>query len=323
MKFLCCFFVAVFACSCAPQIEISKKTRTDQELDEQYSADDLYRIGKSYNQQGESQKAVSVLKQSLKKEPNQIEASYELGMALSRLGKIQEAIAILRKVHTLDPRHIEAALLLGVTLDLDKKPAAAFTVYQQALKHHPDHVGLLHEAANTLVMLNKTPQAIVLLERARQKQPQSADLLGDLGYAYLVGNQVAKAKETLQKAWQLDSGRADIAFNLGRIALLEKNNKEAVVQFEHAVRLQPDFKAGWLHLGLARLRHGDLKNAKTAALESARLSADNPRAHFLLATIYDALGEKAKALASFKKVIKLDPQFAPAREWLKKFGNLK
>ena len=69
----------------------------------------------------------------------------------------------------------------------------------------------------------------------------------------------------------------------------------AIRYFEDAVKLAPDFAAGWGNLGVARRRLGDINGALQAYEKALAVEADNPTILNNLSSLYRALGRHQEA----------------------------
>lgn len=234
-----------------------------------YSPDQLVQVGKSYAERGDSIKAIEVLKEALKGKPKaEGEAEYLLGLSYSRLDRLPEAKAHLERATTLEPKRYDAWMLLGMTRDLSKDLEGAIAAYRKAVALAPARPEAHKELAGTLLMLGRPQEAIPELEAALKAGP-SAELLGELGYAQLMAQRCADAAATLAKARAADPKNPDAAVHLGDAQACQGKTDEAIGSYEAALALRPDHVRGLFHLGLMRMKKGEV-NAARDALERAR-----------------------------------------------------
>jgi len=81
--------------------------------------------------------------------------------------------------------------------------------------------------------------------------------------------------------------------------------EEAVVAAEVALKLQPNWRDGYLMLGSAQLSAKDYPKAQTALERALALDPIYPPTHQLFATLYSATGQKEAASAETEKAISL------------------
>src|ERR1700755_512156 len=97
------------------------------------------------------------------------------------------------------------------------------------------------------------------------------------------------------------------ANNLG-VALLEQfKPKEAAEQFRRALRLDPALSLPRVNLAVALFNVPDVEAARAEAESAAQASPDAPQPHYILGLIAKQQGRAEDALASFARVLKLDP----------------
>jgi hypothetical protein len=98
------------------------------------------------------------------------------------------------------------------------------------------------------------------------------------------------------------------ANNLG-VALLEQfKPKDAAEQFRRALRLDPKLSLPRINLAVALFNVPDVDAARTEAEAAAAASPDAPQPQYILGLIAKQQGRAEDALASFARVLKIDPR---------------
>jgi tetratricopeptide (TPR) repeat protein len=98
------------------------------------------------------------------------------------------------------------------------------------------------------------------------------------------------------------------ANNLG-VALLEQfKPKDAAGQFGRAVKLDPSLALPRINLAIALYNVPDVEGARGEAEAAAEFAPDAPQPHYILGLIAKQQGRVEDALASFARVLKIDPR---------------
>ncbi len=244
----------------------------------QFSPEQLVKVGKSYADRGQDDRAIEVLEQALRLGPTSAdEAEYTLGVVHSRKRRLAESAEHLERSLRLNPKRYEAWLLLGMTKDLLKDALGASRVYRRAIEQFPDRAEAHRELGGSLLLLGRPEEAVAELRTSLRLLPGQADALGELGYALLLRRKCDQAAAVLQEARTLDLRSPDIAAHLGdALACLGKTD-EAITAYEAALARAPDNARALFHLGLMHSKNGDKARARAALERAATLDASNPK----------------------------------------------
>lgn len=124
--------------------------------------------------------------------------------------------------------------------------------------------------------------------------------------ASLIDQSAASRQNTPPKP----SAREDAyrANNIG-VALLEQyKHKEAADAFKRALQLEPGLAPARINLGIAYFNMPDLPAAQRELQSAATASPNAPQPHYVLGLLAKAQNKPAEAIASFQKVLTIDPQ---------------
>lgn len=112
---------------------------------------------------------------------------------------------------------------------------------------------------------------------------------------------------------------------IGETCLKQNRVREALKQFEQALRLIPERESAPLYERIA-FCYWKMRNFHRALLNVHRAIDLNPEfagAYFRLGIILEALGRRAEAIAALERCLELDPNFGPARKQLERLRNLR
>jgi tetratricopeptide (TPR) repeat protein len=165
-------------------------------------------------------------------------------------------------------------------------PERAVSEYRRALQLADMTIRraeLLQDLAGALLNLRRYGEAIAILEELAARAPESAELGTNIAIAYLESGRLDEAYAAVLRVatrWPL---YAPARHTLGQLALLRRDYRSAALQFEWALRLDPDSTESLISLAAARERLGDRAAACKAWSRYAASSAPNA-------------GEKASAM---------------------------
>jgi tetratricopeptide (TPR) repeat protein len=114
------------------------------------------------------------------------------------------------------------------------------------------------------------------------------------------------------KAIEVKSTFALALLNLGRLRVSDKKFAEAIDPLSKLVEVQPESAEANYLLGEAYLQTKKGSKAVTYLTEAARLGKAD--AHLRLATLYNAVGMKDKAVQEYEEFLKKRPDFADRKK---------
>jgi tetratricopeptide (TPR) repeat protein len=242
----------------------------------------------------------------------------------AKLGDGAAAVAAIQRALAVQPGYAPAHWRRGTYLydqgDFDQALAA----YQEAARLDPSFIGAWTGIARILLQRGEAPKAVELLERLRGESPEHAHVLSLLQAAYVQAGRPedAAAVPTVwmasaspgQDPWQGDFRpyRARPLIERARERLERGRAQEALELLEPFVTAgSEDWNA---HAYLARA-HGVLGHASQArAIVDKALARDPDNVLLLneLALLLESTGERGAALATFERILALDPHHPEA-----------
>ena len=158
--------------------------------------------------------------------------------------------------------------------------AKAFALCNELVEAHPRHFGALNLLGAIAIEVEQPAQALIFLDQALRLVCDDPSALVNRGAA-------------LQK--------------LGR-------TPEALLSYQRAVDVDPDFAVGWYNLGTAQKESVQLLRAVECFEKSLAINSNYAPAHFNLANTLHILKRFEEALHHFDRAIELNPEDAEARK---------
>ncbi len=149
--------------------------------------------------------------------------------------------------------------------------------------------------------------ARMLVEAEMGDRQQQANAWGDMGMLYQAYEMHGPAQGSYTNAIAFDSKNFRwlylLAFNHQRLG----NYDDAEEYYLRALDLNPDYLAGWIHLGQVYLDDGQVENAAAAFLRALEIDPDNAAALTGMARFNIAKREFASAIDSLEKALEIQP----------------
>lgn len=102
--------------------------------------------------------------------------------------------------------------------------------------------------------------------------------------------------------------KARKAYQKGLKELLDKKRPErALIQFEKAIEIYPEFQLAYVQLAAAHIELEQLEPARDALVIAVELDPDHAKAHALLGGVYQALGDMDGMVGSLQETVRLNP----------------
>ena len=158
--------------------------------------------------------------------------------------------------------------------------------------------------------------AIGQLQLSVSEYPEFMLALNELGVQYLRLNELEKADEAFQSALKIKPDAFAPLMNRGIVLVQMKRFEEAESVLRNAVKMK-ESPVGHYFLGLALANLGRFDEAEKELVSSVKLGNEEMKeAHRYLAIIYNAQGDKKRALVELETYLRLVPS-APDAEQLR------
>ena len=144
-------------------------------------------------------------------------------------------------------------------------------------------------------------QARPFYEQARELDPDNTQVkLLDLDFA-LADKQFDKAEGMIAELARENADSASGHLLRARLAQARGNTRQAIAEFDQALKVRPVFDEGWRQYGDLLRTNGDLEPARTAYRTALDQRPDNVRAWVGIAAVEDAQGNRGPALAALRQ----------------------
>jgi tetratricopeptide (TPR) repeat protein len=251
------------------------------------------------------------------------------GRAALDRGELEEAESKFRRAIQLRPESTEAKRLLGTALERMRSRSASGNAPPAAatpgsgvsewddLARVSELEGYIRDA--------KWAEAEPLLMKYVEERPKSSWGWYALGYTYFAQKKIGESIKALARSLQLDLKNVESHKILGRNLMIIGRFDAAQVEFEQAIRYQPDSVESHYNLGKLHSIQDNWEPARTAFEAALRLDPSYVEALDGLGFALEALGDDAGAVAKYQEAIRLNQarggQFAAAHVNLSAYFN--
>ncbi len=218
----------------------------------------------------------------------------------------------------------------------------ALVWYERAAKSNSKNPEYMRSMGSTLAAKGEYRSAIEMLEKAVAMAPQYPDYHSDLGAAYFKEGHYDEAIRVFRKALELNPSYANAHNNLGLAYRKKGKFQEAHDEIKKATELEPQYAVATYDLGLSYYRGGMFSQLQTSVRINAKILGDSYflRKDYQEAARYYAIavhvhpkyadlryhlgkacaaaGRNAEAGEAFDEALRINPNYAQAKEALAK-----
>ncbi|HEY6021952.1 MAG TPA: XrtA/PEP-CTERM system TPR-repeat protein PrsT, partial [Candidatus Paceibacterota bacterium] len=224
-----------------------------------------------YLRKKEQDKALSVLDEGIKKNPNE-GSLYELkGNTLSAQKKNSDALMAFENLEKIDSRSglpyiVNTYILMG-------KPEKALEKIRKESKKNPERLDLVAEISRIYARMGKRDEAVNTAEQIIRSKPESPVGYKALAVIYKDGNELDKGIEVLKKASRIKD--ADLYVMLGNFHALKKEYAPALERYREAEAIKPGYVPALIQKGYLLHEQGKKNEAIAEYQKVLRLSQNN------------------------------------------------
>ncbi|MEM6705470.1 MAG: tetratricopeptide repeat protein [Acidobacteriota bacterium] len=242
-----------------------------------------------------------------------------VGTEYLRQGNSTDAVSALKDALRIDPGNAQATLALARAYEAQSSWQAAYDVYDRASSAETPY---LREKADVLLRMGRNAEAMSLLVDAAAQDP-SAPTLSLLGWAQEASGDFAAAVRTYERLVAddpagpdqlLSTSAARAAERLSALALDQGRFGDAESWATQATRTDGPTASSYTLLGLALLNRSETGRAIAAFKNALTIEPDDAVALNNLGNAYFAEGRVDEAIRAFESAVASDPSMVTAQE---------
>lgn len=268
-----------------------------------------------YLLKGNADKASFQLKEILRFEPNDAEASQKLLDLLFSNRKYDEYISVAEKLRAAGPVSAHTLVRLGDAYLAKGTLADAESIYLIALEGRLDNAFALFGLARIAHAKGERRETSIFLARVATLSADSGspEFLYEFALLSLRVGMIDQAKAALQRSLKLLPDQPSYLLALGVAWLTGGDLFEAEKLFRRLIAIQPDNSLGQLHLGYVLLNQKKYRDAQVWLEKSARSPNAIPEVFYYLGLVAQEQNDEARAIPLFEKAVQKIPNYVHAR----------
>jgi tetratricopeptide (TPR) repeat protein len=264
--------------------------------------------GKSRLAKKDHARALLEFQNAAKVMPKDAEPYYQMGLSYVGMRDVKNAAGAFRKATDLNPKHAQAQLELAELLAGSRNKemiVQARTRLEGLLADSPDNSEVADALALADWKLGKTDDALDLLEETLKKFPKDLDTAVNLARLKLSRKLPDEAEQVLKKAVDSAPQSTDAALALGEFYIERNQPERAEAEVQRALHINPKSGPALVVLGQIQFNAKRMNEAEQTYRRLAALPAEQYKP--LHAMFLNATGQREKAVAEFKQLVKEDP----------------
>lgn len=272
-----------------------------------------------YMEKGQLQEALIEYMNVTKTDPTNAEAYYQMAVIHLKLGgrtNIQKAFAELSRTLELNKNNRDAQLKIGELYLLGNEPAKAREQADFILTAAPQDKDALIIRGRSLLSEQRLQDGIVELKKALALDPQNIGIYLELSRAYFLAGDRTAAEDILRQGLTANPGSTDLMLAIGDFRLATGNPSLAEAAYKHVVEAALENEAAQLRLAGFYQRTNKLTEAESTLQKWASAYPQDERPHIHLGDLYHWMGNRDKALASYRQAETLNAKSLIARDKL-------
>lgn len=266
------------------------------------------RLAGAYLSTDQVEKAVALLEDSVRRNPEQGEVHYLLGRAYQRQGRVNDArreFELAKKWKNKLQHEIRGLVELRVLLKGNELPEALALARQLGASGDPE---VMLSTAIALGQSGQHREALPVLERVIELQPASAEAYYNMALARVSLEQPSEAAPLLAKAVELRPELYEARMLLGNLLVQAGQNEQAISHLRAAAKIRPENAKLLAFLGLQYLQERYYEEAVKTLRQAVELQPDEPDLRFLLVEAHYKNHDFERALAEARQTVAKFPE---------------
>lgn len=257
---------------------------------------------------GEIDKAITCYEKSIEINLNYHEAYLNLALAKLRLKKYEDAIITLDQALEIKPDFPDAFMNKGIALIELGKSELAFECFQKAIDLEPQSPAVYCNLGVAQTSLGNLNEAIQSFNKAIEFKSDFADAFSGRAIAQIKQGEFDKAEESYKIAIEINPHNASYYLNLGNALAEQRRFEESIANYDKAIELKIDYAAAYANRGHVLITYlNDPAGALVFFEVALGLQPDFSEAYINQGQAFSNLNQIEKSINSFLKALEINP----------------
>lgn len=275
-------------------------------LDEEPNIVDAYfTLGNLFLKRHEFARALETFKKVLAIKPGDVFIINSIANAHIGLGEIDEAESFLLSLIDTLPPDSQMYLFLGNIKNLKGEYEEAKAYYKQCIKYNSSSASAYSALGGILVVQGHLDEAEPFLQKALASNPKLRRLHYNFALLFEGRSDFQRAADEYKQEIENNPEDFKSSFNLSRIYRMSGDVSEEEKYLKKTIDINPNFPLSYFYLARIYLNQGErYEEAITLAQKGIDLKpgrSDLPLGYFLLADLYNRIGDQKKASENLQK----------------------
>lgn len=179
-------------------------------------------------------------------------------------------------------------------------------LYRNAIQYYPNSRAAHHNLGMELLLAGKPEDALAEFDIAESIKNDPRTRVSK-GAALVALKRYKEATIQYESVIAMDPDEPDAYYGLGNIALKQGNLEEAIQQYKKAIEADPTYTNAINNLGAIYIKQADWDNAIATLRKAIDINPDFPESYYNLAGAEERKGLLVEAEADYRKAIALSP----------------
>lgn len=267
--------------------------------------DAYFTLGNLYFKQRDFKNSLDSFFKALERRPNDAFTVINILNSYLGMGDFAEAERFALGIIGTVPPDSQLFYSVGNIMAIQEKYDEAVTYYQKCMKLNPTSASAYSAIGGVYVKQGKLDEGERYLLQAKEVNPQLRELHFNLALLHEERQELSQAAEEYKSELEINPYSFRASFNLSRIYRFLKDDREEERYLNKTMDINPNFPLSYFYLARVYLNRGtQYREAISLTEKGIALNppkADLPLGYFLLADLYNRLGESAKSQENLEK----------------------